>query len=273
MSGCFEYPSLGAGQMYEALVEKIASAGAFFVLGSKANRFNRKNNLIESVDVAGERGEEVRIFAKQFFSSIPLKQLFSSFDPPAPAPVFQFTDKLMYRGHITVNLVVEKKELFPDQWMYIHSPEIKMARIANYNNFSNRMAPSKSITALSAEYFAFNDDFLWGMPDKDLFDLAIDELDRLGLLSGANVRPVGLAREPDAYPVYSMGFEGFYNRMSAITADFLNLYTIGRAGLHKYNNQDHSLLSGILAARNYLKSPGSPYDLWRINTDREYSGD
>lgn len=273
MAGCFSYPALGAGQMYEALGDKIASSGVPFILGSAANKFNRKNNLIESVDVADERGEKVRIFAKQFFSSVPLKQLFSSFDPPAPAPVIQCTDKLIYRGHITVNLVVEKEGLFPDQWLYIHSPEIKMARLANYNNFSSSMVPSKSITALSAEYFAFKDDFLWGMADKDLFDLAIDELGRLGLFSGANVRFAGLVREPDAYPVYGMGFEGFYNRMSAIAADFPNLYTIGRAGLHKYNNQDHSLLSGILAARNYLESPGAPYDLWRINTDKGYSED
>ncbi len=272
LAGYFGYPSLGSGQMYEALRDEIASAGASFIFGSTANKFNRKDNLIESVDVAGEHEEAVRIFAKHFFSSIPLKRLFSSFDPPASAPLIQFTDNLMYRGHITVNLVVEKSGLFPDQWMYIHSPEIKMARVANYNNFSNRMATSKSITALSVEYFAFNDDSLWEMPDKGLFDLAMDELDRLGLSSGANVRPAGLVREPDAYPVYGIGYEGFYSRISAIASDFPNLYTIGRAGLHKYNNQDHSLLSGILAARNCLKSLGAPYDLWRINTDKGYSG-
>jgi protoporphyrinogen oxidase len=145
-----------------------------------------------------------------------------------------------------------------------------MARIANYNNFSKAMTRAADKTALSVEYFAFQHDELWKRPDGELIELTREELAWLKLLSRSQVEGAWVVRERESYPAYYMGFQEPYEILKSRMNEFQNLSAIGRGGMYKYNNQDHSTYSGILAARNYLKLSGAPYNLWKINIDAEY---
>ena len=266
----FDYPVLGAGEMYEALCDKVLSRGAKLMLDTRISGFNRQGQTIESVDVIQSDLSKTRIEARHFFSSIPLAHFFLMLDPPDPVPVNHAAKMLGYRDHITVQLLAGKLNLFPDQWIYIHSPDIQMARVANYNNFSKAMLGGKNKSALSAEYFVFKNTDLWNEPDERLGELAVNELSSMGLLDKKDVEKTWVVRESEAYPAYYMGYQKPYTLLKSRVNEFTNFYPIGRGGLHKYNNQDHSIMSGIVAARNYLKTPGSPYPLWDINIDAEY---
>ena len=266
----FDYPVLGAGQMYETICDKVMTKGAELMLNSNVVRFNRKDDAITSVDVIKADGYKLNVAAKYFFSSIPLTHFFNSLNPSAPPQINNSANMLKYRDHITVNLLINKQHIFPDQWIYVHSPDIQMARLANYNNFSEAMLNGKSKTAISAEYFVFKGEGLWNESDESLVGLAIDELGKLGLVKSVDVENSWVVRETEAYPIHYQGLSEHLNLLKSRIDQFVNLYSIGRAGLHKYNNQDHSLISGILAARNYLRLPGSPYCLWDTNVDAEY---
>ncbi len=266
----FDYPVLGAGQMYEVMAEKVVSRGAQIILGTRVKGIHRKGNEISSIDVINGDGSITEICAKQYFSSIPLTQFFKILEPSPAAGVLTAVSALYYREHITVNLLVGRDDLFPDQWIYLHSPDVLMARVANYNNFSRAMVQFKPKSALSVEYFAFQHEDLWKKPDKELVELAVDELVFLGLLEKNVVENAWVVRETESYPTYFMGFAEPYNQLKCELDRLENLYPIGRGGMYKYNNQDHSAMTGILAARNYLRLPGAPYNLWDINVDAEY---
>jgi protoporphyrinogen oxidase len=179
-------------------------------------------------------------------------------------------DMLRYRDHIAVNLSVKREVLFPDQWIYMHSPEVQIVKVANYNNFSKKMVENKNITALGVGYFVSKNQGLWNEPDGFLAQLAINELDKIGLVKKNEIEKSWVVRETETYPVYYLGFQEYYDLLKKRVDQFTNFYSIGRAGMHQHNNMDCSLKSGILAARNYLKLPGSPYILWDTNTDAQY---
>ncbi|MFH1782844.1 MAG: NAD(P)-binding protein [Candidatus Omnitrophota bacterium] len=266
----FDFPVLGAGQMYETICDKVISYGAETMLSSQVIRFNRHDNIIGSIDVLDPYGQTISITSKQFFSSIPLAHFFNMLYPEDSQEVRQASGMLRYRDHITVDLLVEGEKIFPDQWIYVHSPEVQMARIANYNNFSKAMVGKDNKTALSIEYFVFKEHGLWNETDRSLIEFSIAELEKIGLIKHREVEKAWVVRETEAYPINYLGFQEHYDLLKARLSQFINLCSIGRAGMHKYNNQDHSILSGVLAARNYLKLPGSPYSLWNINMDAEY---
>ena len=266
----FDYPILGAGQMYEAICDRVISRGASLMLNTKVERFNRKDSSIESIDIVGLAGNKVTVAAHQFFSCIPLPHFFNALNPPVVGLDTNYINKVRYRDHITVNVLVDGKKLFPDQWIYVHSPNLQMARLVNYNNFSKAMVAGKDKSALSVEYFVFKDETLWNESDEFLGNLAISELNAMGLIEKGRAKWVAVVRESEAYPSYHMGFEEPYQLLRREIGQFTNLYSIGRGGMYKYNNQDHSILSGMLAVRNYLKLPGTPYVLWDINVDDEY---
>jgi len=266
----FDYPKLGAGQMYEAMCDIVVSQGTDLLLNTRVVSFNHKDNIIESIDVISSEGEFKRIRAKQIFNTIPLTHFIKMLNPPESVSIQKATDTLYYRDHITVNMLINNDDLFPDQWIYIHSPDVKMARLANYNNFSKEMIGRKNITALSVEYFVFQHEELWNKSDESLKALAVDELEYLGLVGKNVVEKSWVVRETECYPVYYIGFQEPYNLLKLRIDQFVNLYAIGRSGMYKYNNQDHSTMSGIIAARNYLKLHSTPYILWDINIDAEY---
>jgi protoporphyrinogen oxidase len=271
----FHYPVLGAGQMYEVMAEKVVSKGGTVKLQSRVVAVNNNSNEIESVDVEQADGSKIRIKAKQYFSSIPITNLFKMINPSESNEVEEAVEALYFRDHITINLLVDGDDLFPDQWLYVHDPTVKMARIVNYNNFSKSMVGTKNKTAISVEYFTFQHEKLWKMREDELKNLAVEELNSLGLVNRHSVEQAWVIRETECYPTYYLGYREPYELLKGRLNQFQNLSSIGRGGMYKYNNQDHSIYSGILAARNYLKLEGSPYNLWDINNEAIYheSGD
>jgi protoporphyrinogen oxidase len=265
----FDYPTLGAGQMYERMAERAAAAGHTFLLPAEVVGAELDGPRLRAVTLEGPGGR-VRLEAGQFITTLPITRFLALLAPPPAPEAVQACRELYYRDHLTVNLVVGKTGLFPDQWIYVHAPEVQMARLANYLNFSPAMAGRPGTTPLSVEYFVFREDPLWARPDAELVALAVDELRQMKLLDPAAVEQGFVVRETDSYPTYYLGFEGAYARVQAAMDGLENVLPAGRGGMYKYNNMDHSLYSGLLAARNVLGAPGAPFDLWKINIDAEY---
>jgi protoporphyrinogen oxidase len=176
-------------------------------------------------------------------------------------------DRLSYRDFLSVALIVDAPEVFPDNWIYIHEESVKVGRIQNFKNWSPEMVPDASKTCLGLEYFCFEGDDLWSMADADLVALAARELAQIGLVRADQVVDGVVIRMPKAYPVYDEGFDEALAVIKAYLASFDNLQLVGRNGMHKYNNQDHSMFTAILAVRNLF---GEHHDLWAINADEEY---
>ena len=262
----FEYPVYGAGMMYEKMASKIGYQGGELLYDSVVKKINIKNNKIESI-LLNTNNKDVLISAKIFFSSIPLTQTIQMIMPKPEKSIVNAAKTLFFRDHITVNLLVEKDKLFPDQWIYVHSPEVKMARLGNYNNFSTMMTKDKNNAAISIEYFVFINDDIWNMPDKSIIELAKEELHYMKLADKSRVIDSFVIREANSYPVYFVGYEKYFNILKEYVNSISNLQCIGRGGMYKYNNQDHSLYTGMLAARNYC---GANYNIWNVNTDAEY---
>ena len=228
---------------------------------------HRNGKGIESV-VVGCNGHKETIQGTHFISSMPVTEFIKKLDPPAPPAVLKAAEKLKYRDFLTVCLIVNKPDLFPDNWIYIHDPEVKVGRIQNFKNWSLDMVPDPTKTSLGLEYFCTEGDELWNMSDADLVELGKRELDRIGLASAADIEDGCVFRVPKAYPVYDSDYRDYL----AIVRDFVggleNYQTIGRNGLHRYNNQDHAMFTGMLAVRNVMF--GEKNDLWSVNTDPEY---
>lgn len=266
----FDYPIYGAGQMYEKMAEIVKKAGGEIYLTTKVNRFNRNGSHIESIEVEDQSGKVFHVKADHYFNSAPLTHFYKLLKPTLGNDVDVAVNALYYREHITVDLLVKGDNLFPDQWIYVHSPDVKMARLANYNNFSKAMVGQAGKSAISVEYFTFQHEDLWKMKDDDLIKLAIKELEFTGLIPKESFEKGWVVRETESYPTYYMGYKGHYELLQKEANAFDNLSPIGRGGLYKYNNQDHSIYSGLLAARNYLKLNKTPYDIWSVNIDSEY---
>ena len=266
----FDYPVRGAGQMYEAMAASADRTGARFLMSTQVRQIHRRDHTISAVDAENADGETTRVTAEHFFSSIPITTFIARCTPSLPQEILRASEALYYRDHITVNLLIQKKAIFPDQWIYVHSPEVRMARIANYTNFSPEMAGSSLCAPVSAEYFVFQNEDLWRRTDNELKDLAIDELISLKLLERSQVADAWVVRETESYPTYYLGFREHYDTVRSAVTQFTNLSPIGRGGLYKYNNQDHSTLSGLLAARAWLDPASATVSPWDVNTDDEY---
>jgi protoporphyrinogen oxidase len=266
----FHYPVLGAGQMYEVMCEQVTAQGANLMLNTSVVRVNRRGETISSVIVRGPEGKLIEITAQSFFNSIPITHFVKMLSPPESDTIRGAAESLFYREHITVDLVVNVDDVFPDQWIYVHSPNVRLARVANYNNFSKAMVGEKGKTGLSVEYFTFQSDDLWKCADEELMELAAEELQQLGLIEKGWIENAWVVRETESYPTYYLGYREPYQALRSRLEQFMNLFPIGRGGMYKYNNQDHSTLTGILAARNYLRLSGAPYNVWDVNVDAEY---
>jgi hypothetical protein len=188
-------------------------------------------------------------------------------NPAPPAQVLDAAARLRYRDYLTVVLVVNREEVFPDNWIYIHSPDVKVGRIQNYKNWSPFMVPNPATTSLGLEYFLWDKDEEWSWPDEQLIQLGISECRQLGLADPKDVVDGTVVRMEKAYPVYDQTYQANVAIIRDYLATFANLQTIGRNGLHRYNNQDHSMLTGIYAARNIM---GERWNVWTVNTEKEY---
>jgi hypothetical protein len=199
---------------------------------------------------------------------MPITEFVLRLDPPPPPEVAAAAKRLTYRDFLTVCLIVNRPDLFPDNWIYIQDPEVQVGRIQNFKNWSPDMVPEPSQSSLGLEYFCTEGDRLWSMPDADLIELAKRELELIGLARASDIADGCVFRVEKAYPVYDSDYQEYLEVMKDFVADLENFQTVGRNGLHRYNNQDHAMLTGMLAVRNVLE--GERNDLWSVNADQEY---
>lgn len=265
----FDYPALGPGMMWEKFAEAVESKKGKVALDTKVIKFELEGNKIASI-VAEQNGELVRFSADHFITSMPVSALVERMEPQPPPEVLHAARSLKYRDFLIVSLIVDRPDLFPDNWIYIHSPEVKVGRIQNFKNWSAALVPDASKSCLGMEYFCSIGDEIWEMSDAELVELASRELVGLGLATTADVEDGVVIRQPKAYPVYDGEYRGHLRVLEGFLTGIENLQTIGRNGMHRYNNQDHSMLTGLLAARNIL---GEKHDLWDVNTERSYYED
>jgi len=257
----FHYPRRGPGMMWERFREIIEAKGSRVLLNAPVEKIRWEPGRVVSVTAAGREYE-----AEHFISSMAIRDLIHALDPP-PEELREAAGDFNYRDFLTVAVIVRQRDVFPDTWIYIHEPDVLVGRIQNFKNWSPEMVPDLETTCLGMEYFCFEGDSLWNRTDAELVDLAFNELVRLGLVERRSFLDGTVYRMPKAYPVY----DRHYQRGLAAVRRFLeqtpNLQLVGRNGMHHYNNQDHSMLTAILAARNIL---GGDYDLWKVNVDEGY---
>ncbi|MBI4790122.1 MAG: NAD(P)/FAD-dependent oxidoreductase [Chloroflexi bacterium] len=263
----FHYPRRGPGMLWEAVRRQIEERGGVVELNSDVVKINRAENRITSVVVSCEDKETEIIAGTDFISSMPVSEFVKRLDP-APPGILQAAQKLHYRDFLTVCLIVNQPDLFPDNWIYIHSPEVQVGRIQNFKNWSADMVPDPSKTSLGLEYFCSEGDDLWNMSDADLIALGKREIERTGLARARDVEDGCVFRVPKAYPVYDSDYRDYVALIRNFVDGLENFQTIGRNGLHRYDNQDHAMMTGMLAVRNLVL--GEQNDLWAVNTDQEY---
>jgi len=259
----FHYPRLGPGQMWEAMAAEIVGAGGELRLNARVSRIELAGGRVCAVHAGGRRVE-----VEHAISSLPLRDVVALADPPPPAEVLAAARGLRYRDFLTVALVVRGDDLFPDNWIYVHDPEVRVGRIQNFRAWSEAMVPDGERTCVGLEYFCFQGDELWNAPDCDLIARATRELEQIGLAPAARVQDGYVVRVPKAYPIYDARYEERVRTVRAWLEQIPNLQQIGRNGLHRYNNSDHSMLTALRAVENACM--GSEHDLWAVNADGEY---
>ena len=263
----FEYPRFGAGTLWEKTRDEIVEGGGDVFMDRTVCRFERRGNVITAVHTVTATGQEECWRADSFIVSMPLRDCVLSMEPSLEPDVQAAARRLSYRDFMLVALIVNRTNLFPDNWIYIHDPAVKVGRIENYNNWTREMAPQPNATCLELEYFCSMNDELWQMADAEVMGLAKRELEKLGLAKADEVIDGCVVRVEKAYPVYNADYRQNVDIIRQSLSRLKNLQVVGRNGMHKYNNQDHSMLTGMLAARNL---DGEANDVWRVNGDAEY---
>ena len=262
----FLYPRLGIGRISERLTEDVEKLGNEVRLRSRVAAVNHDGGHITSLDIESAE-ESYQLEVDTLCSSMPLTELVLAMRPEAPAEVAEAASRLRYRDLVTVNLMIDKAQVTDQTWIYIHDPSFKLGRIHEPRNWSEAMAPGGK-SSIVAEYFCFQGDEIWEMEDQALIDLTVDDLGRrLGFLKKEEVIDGFVVRVPKAYPMYELGYEQPLNKIRDYIGGFDNLEIVGRYGTYKYNNMDHSMKTGILAARNIL---GESHNVLDVNAEKEY---
>jgi protoporphyrinogen oxidase len=262
----FHYPRLGPGMLWERTQQLIERRGGEVRLNTSVEKVLLRNGKVIGV-VARSGGHEETIEADAIISSMPISELIAKLDPPAPFDVRAGAAQLTYRDYFTVGLIVNQAALFPDNWIYIHAPEVKVGRVQNFKNWSPEMVPDPNKTFLGLEYFCNEGDALWNRSDAELIELGTQELEMMGLVRAADVEGGTVVRQLKTYPVYTGEYKEYLERIRGFLDSIPNLQTVGRNGLHMYNNQDHSMLTAMLAVKNLQ---GERHDVWSVNVERAY---
>lgn len=263
----FYYPRTGPGLMYDVMLDKTRNHGGDVRFESKVVKVERDGFTVKAAVVEHADGTTDRVEGDQFLSSMPLTLLIKAMDPPAPDYIVRAAESLTFRNLLTIDLIVDAPDLFPDNWIYVHEKELQLGRIQNFKNWSPHMVPDPSKTSLGLEYFCSDDDEIWNMSTQELVAFGTDEMRKTGLLNGARVIDGTAVWVPKAYPVYKTGYQAHLDAIVAFLRKFDNLQPMGRYGMFKYNNADHSILTALLAVENIQ---GATHDLWQVNTDTEY---
>jgi protoporphyrinogen oxidase len=259
----FHYPRFGPGQMWEAMATETVAAGGQVRLNARVNRIELEEGRVAAVHGAGER-----VAVDSVISSLALRDVVALVDPPPRAEVRRAATGLRYRDFLTVALVVRGEDLFPDNWIYVHDPGVRVGRIQNFRAWSSEMVPDPERTCVGLEYFCFEGDDLWSADDDVLVASATRELAAIGLAPADRVERGHVVRVPKAYPIYDADYDARVATIRGWLDEIDNLQQIGRNGLHRYNNSDHSMLTALRAVEN--ASSGTVHDLWAVNADQEY---
>jgi protoporphyrinogen oxidase len=259
----FRYPRLGPGQMWEEMARRIVAVGGEIRLGAPVDGLLLDGMRVAAVTAGGET-----LAVEAAISSAPLRTVAGIVDPAPPQAVTSAARGLRYRDFLTVALTIEGEPPFPDNWVYVHDPSVRVGRIQNYRAWSPWMTPDPRRSCVGFEYFCFEGDDLWERPDVDLIALAREEIDGLGLVPAEQVVGGHVVRVPKAYPIYDAEYAERVGRIRAWLEDVPNLQQIGRNGLHRYNNSDHSMLTAMRAVENLCDGAG--HDIWAVNADSVY---
>lgn len=269
----FKYPRLGPGMMWEKCAELIKKKGGDVQMRSAVVGVKHEDNKrvteveVERWNEDGTPAGRETVPGDNFINTMALRDLILCMDPPPPPHVVEAAKRLRYRDFLIVTLVLDDAQPFPDNWIYIHSSAVKVGRIQNFRSWSPEMVPDDHTSSIGMEYFCNEDDELWSMSDEDLTTLAGKELEELGLAGADRVIGSAVIRQPKAYPIYDEGYNAALAVLQEYIEGFENFQTVGRNGLHRYNNQDHSMLSAIYAAHNIM---GAQKDVWNVNVDEDY---
>jgi protoporphyrinogen oxidase len=285
----FLYPKLGPGQMWETVAEKVRRLGGEILTGLDVRGLRCEGNRVAAVRGTDSSGAEWQFVGDYFFSTMPIKELVAAMDADVPDHIKQISDGLMYRDFITVGLLLNDlkvqegirahgngngngnghKHLIGDNWIYIQEPEVRAGRLQIFNNWSPHLVANGQQVWIGVEYFCYEGDDLWAKSDADLAQFAADELHKIGIIERGAVLDATVLRMPKTYPAYF----GTYDRFDEIrdyVSRFENLFLVGRNGMHKYNNQDHSMLTAMMAVDNILAGRTDKTNLWEVNTEMEY---
>ncbi len=268
--GSFRYPRLGPGMMWEAAARRTIAAGGEVRMGCRVTGLERLPDGAWRVRYTDPTGAGKWLDGRHVISSAPLRELVAGLTPSPPPEVRAAAAALRYRDFLTVALIVRPNRFLEDNWIYVHEPGVKVGRIQNYRSWSPDLVPDPTLACYGLEYFCFEGDGLWNLPDADLVALARRELVQLGIIAEHEFLDGHVVRQPKAYPVYDDAYEDHVATIRAhLEQRCGNLHVVGRNGMHKYNNQDHSMMTALLTARNIIAGERR-YDPWGVNQDATY---
>ena len=269
----FRYPRRGPGMMWEAAARKTREMGGTILMGHRVTGLGHDAAGRWAIRCQDARGNPVTVPATQVISSAPLRELVACICPPPSDAARQAASSLRYRDFLVVALILKDRRLFTDNWVYIHDPAVKVGRIQNFKSWSPEMVPDPALCCYGLEYFCSEGDGLWASSDEALLDLAKHELAALGLGEPCDVLDGHVVRQPKAYPVYDAGYAAHVETIRhEMEERYPTLHLVGRNGMHKYNNQDHAMMTAMLTVENILAG-NRARDVWRVNQDAEYTED
>lgn len=268
----FMYPKFGPGQMWETVADVVAERGGELHMHRKVMGINVEGDRIISLSVLNTQTGETETYSGDYFlSTMPVQELINKLSVPVPQEVKKVSDGLMYRDFFTVGLLVKKMKVgdVRDNWIYIQEADVKVGRLQIFNNWSPYLVADPNLKWIGLEYFCNEGDDLWNMPDEQLKELGKKEMDKMGMIDAADVVDAVVIRMPKTYPSYF----GTYNQFHVVQQyldQFENLFLMGRNGMHKYNNQDHSMLTAMTVVENIAAGKTTKTNIWDINTEQEY---
>jgi protoporphyrinogen oxidase len=274
----FLYPKLGPGQLWEVVADKVKALGGEILTRQEVTSIHTDKGRITAVSVRGPDGLERQVTGNYFFSTMPIKELVNELQAAVPAHVREVSSNLQYRDFITVGLLVKKLSVkdrenptgrIQDNWIYIQEPDVLAGRLQIFNNWSPYMVKDPDTVWIGVEYFCYETDSMWNLPDSEMASLAGRELERIGIIESQDVTDFKVIRMPKTYPAYF----GVYNRFEEVRSyldAFPNLFLVGRNGMHKYNNQDHSMLTAMTAVDNIIEGRTDKSNIWAVNTEMDY---
>jgi protoporphyrinogen oxidase len=275
----FLYPKLGPGQLWEYVAEDVKEQGGKILKGYSVTRLLTEGDKITAVGAVDEQGTYREFTADYVFSTMPIKELVRALDAPVPPPVREISDGLSYRDFITVGVLLDRlkihadtntgSKLLQDNWIYIQEPDVLVGRMQIFNNWSPYMVADRSKVWIGLEYFCYENDELWRKSDSDMIALAAEEMERIGVISRSEILDATVIRVPKTYPAYFGSYDRF-PELREYLDHFENLFLVGRNGMHKYNNQDHSMLTAMTAVDNILEGRTDKSNIWAVNTEQDY---